>query len=70
MRIEAVEDKNFWSPRQFLLKGPCTDLLGLIPSELQHGVSRLKVMGDIQGGTELPSIRARAGRKLSPRQKC
>ena len=35
MRIEAVEDRNFWRPRQFLLKGPHTDLLGLTPSELQ-----------------------------------
>ena len=29
-----------WSPKQFLLKNPQTDLLRLIPSELQHQNSK------------------------------
>ena len=42
-----------------LLKCLHTDLLGLTPSELQHGGSRLKGIRDIQEGTELSSIRMR-----------
>ena len=53
---EAVEDRKCCSLRQFLLKGPCRDLLGLTPSELQHQGSRLKGITDIGGGTELSSI--------------
>ena len=64
MGIEAVEDRNCWTPWQFLLEGPCTDLLRLTTSELQHGGNRLKGTRDIQG---LPGIRVRAGRQLSPR---
>ena len=36
MGTETVEDRNFWSPRQFLLKGPYKVLLRFTPSELQH----------------------------------
>ena len=31
---ETVEDRNCWIPRQFLLKGPCTDLLRVTSSQL------------------------------------
>ena len=55
-----MEDRNCWSLRQFLLKGPCTDLLGLTPSELQYGASRLKGIRDIQGRNPLSGIRERA----------
>ena len=34
--IEAVEGRISWSPRQFLLKDLCTDLLRLTSSALQH----------------------------------
>ena len=34
--IEAEDDENSWSPRQFLIKGPHTDLLGLTLSKLEH----------------------------------
>ena len=57
MRIEAVEDRNFWNPRKILLKGLYTDLLGLTAAELQHQGSRLKGIRNIWGGTELSSIR-------------
>ena len=59
MGIEAEEDENFWSPKQFLLKGLCTDLLGLTPSELQQWGSSLKVTRHIQEGNELSSIMMR-----------
>ena len=36
---EAVGDRNCGILRQFILKGPCTDLLGLTASELQHGAA-------------------------------
>ena len=68
--IEAVEDRNFWSPRQFPLKSSCTDLLRLTPSEFHYQSSRLKDIRDIWGGAELSSIRVRAKRQLSPTQKC
>ena len=48
-------------PQAVPLKGPCTDLLGLNPSEFQHRSSRLKGIRDIWGGTELSGIRTRAG---------
>ena len=51
---EAVEDRNFWSPKQFPLKNPHTDLLRLMPSELQWWGSKWKGIRDVQGGTELP----------------
>ena len=49
-----------WSPRQFLLKGPCTGLLELTSSELQCWGHSLKGPRDIQGGTEFQGIRVRA----------
>ena len=55
MEIETVEDRNCWTPRKFLLKGLCTDLLGLTPSELQHGGSRLKGIRDIQRDMNCPA---------------
>ena len=68
MGIEATEDRNYWSLRQFLLNG--TDLLGLTPSELQCGESRLKGIRDIWGEIELFGMKARDGEQLSPREKC
>ena len=53
--------EGFRSPSQFLLKGPYVDLLGLMPSELQGWGSSSKGTRDIQGGTEVPGIKARAG---------
>ena len=53
-----------------LLKDPCTDLLGLTPSELQHQGSSLKATRSTQGGNELSGIRVRTEGQLSPRQKC
>ena len=43
---------GFWNPRQFLLKGLCTDLLRLTPSELQLRDRSLKGTRDIWGVTE------------------
>ena len=68
MGIKAVEDRNFWSPRQFLLKGPCSDLLRLNPTKLQHGGSRLKGSRHIWGGTELSDIRAELGTIFSQKE--
>ena len=42
------------------------DLHRLTPSELQHEGSRLKVIRDILGGTELSGIRMSSGGQLSP----
>ena len=56
-----MENRNCWNPRQFVLKGLCTDLLALTPSELQHQGSRLKGIRDRWNGTELSCIRVRAG---------
>ena len=53
--------ENCWNVRQFLLKGPNRDLVGFTLSKLQCVDSRLKVIRDIQGGTELSGIRVRAG---------
>ena len=54
-----MEDRNFWNPRLFLLKGPHTGLLGLTPSELQHWGSRLKGTRNIQGRTELSGVKTK-----------
>ena len=54
------EIECYWGPRQFLLKGSCTDLLRLTPSELQHLGSNSKGTRDIQGEAELSDIWARA----------
>ena len=40
---DGVSGRNCWIPRQFLLKGPHTDLLRLTPAELQRQGSSLKV---------------------------
>ena len=32
--LKLKETEGFWSPRQFLLKGSCIDLLRFTPSEL------------------------------------
>ena len=69
-RIKAREDKNCWNPRQFLLKEPHMNLLRLTPSELRHRGSSLKGTRGKWGGNELFDIRVRAGRQLSPRNKC
>ena len=66
---EWVSGRNFWSPKQFLLKNPHTHLIRLTPSELQHWGWSLKGTRDIQGRTEVSSIKARVGGQLSSRQK-
>ena len=58
---EAVDDRNFWSPKQFPLKNPHTDLLRLMPSELQWWGSKWKGIRDVQGGTEVSGIKASRG---------
>ena len=64
-----MEDRNFWSPRLFLLKGLHMDLLGFTPSELQHQGSSLKGTSGRQGGTEVSGIRVRAGGSFFPYRK-
>ena len=54
------EMEDLWSSRQFLLKGPCTDLLGVTHFELQHWSSSLKNTRDIQGRNEVSDISTRA----------
>ena len=56
-----MEDRNCRNPRQFLLMGQHTDLLGLTTTDLQCQGSRLKDIRDIRGGTELSRIRVGAG---------
>ena len=67
--IEAVEDRNFLSPRQFLLKGPCTDLLSLTPPKLPHEGSRLKGIRDYREELSSPASGQELGAAFS-RQKC
>ena len=64
-----MEERNFWSLRQLLLKSLCMDLLKLTPFELQQRGGRLKGTRDIQGGTELSGIRVRAGVNILPHRK-
>ena len=66
---DCVGRRNFWSPKQFLLKNTHTDLLRLTPSELQHHGSSLTGTSGIQGGTEVSGLKVRAGGQLSLRQK-
>ena len=47
--LRLKEMVGFWDPRQFLLKGPCMNLLRLTSSELQCWGSRLKGTRDIRG---------------------
>ena len=58
--------KGFWNSKQSVLKGPCTNLLGLTPFELQRCGISLKGTRDIWGETELSGIRARAGGSFLP----
>ena len=55
------ETEDYWSPRHFLLKDSCPELLGLIPSELQCCGSSSKGTSNVWGGTELCGIRSRTG---------
>ena len=64
-----VSGRNFWSPKQFLLKSPHIDLLRLIPFELLNQGNSLKGTSGIQGGTEVSGIKVGARGPLSPRQK-
>ena len=63
-----VSGRNFWSPKQFLLKNPHMDLLRLIPFELLHQGSSLKGTSGIRGVIEVSGMKERAGGHLSPRQ--
>ena len=64
-----VRQRVFWSPRQYLLMGPHTQLLRLPPSELQYWGSSLKGTRNTWGETELYGIRAKARGQLSARRK-
>ena len=66
MGTELVEETS--ESRAVLLKEPHRDLLILTPSERQHQGGSMKGTNDIQGETEVPDIKTRAGEKLSPRQ--
>ena len=50
---DLVSGKNFWSPKQFLLKNPHTDLIRLTPGKFQHRGSSLKGTSGIGGRTEV-----------------
>ena len=62
--------EGFWWPRQFLLKGPHIDLLGLTPSEFQQWGRGLKGTKDTVERSELSAIGERVGGQPSARQKC
>ena len=64
-----VGRRNFWSPKQCLLKGLFEDLLRFTPSELQHWGSSLKGTSGIQGGAGVSGIKVKGGDSFLPGRK-
>ena len=70
VEIESVEEFHWlWISKQFLLKNPHMDLHRVTLSGLQPRGSSLKSISGIQGRTEVPGIKTKAGGQPSPRQK-
>ena len=61
-----MEDRNLWSPRWLLLKGPFMGLLGFTPSELQHRSSSLKDTRGIQEELKYLASGVELGGKFLP----